>query len=86
MPQGTTREYADVRVSSGQQAKSTHVMIRLPGTRTDKQTYEEVVVPPSKPIPPRISERAIRINELPPVAKGCFPVCHVALPCVWLVV
>ncbi|EIW72173.1 hypothetical protein TREMEDRAFT_70643 [Tremella mesenterica DSM 1558] len=42
-------------------------------TRELNDTYEEVVVPPNKPIPPRGSERPVRINELPPLAKGCFP-------------
>ncbi|EAU84905.2 activating signal cointegrator 1 complex subunit 3 [Coprinopsis cinerea okayama7 len=36
------------------------------------QEYEEFVVPPPSTVPPRVHERPIMINELDPLAKGCF--------------
>jgi len=39
-----------------------------------KQIFEEVTVPPTKPMPQKRGERAVRIADLPPLAKGCFPV------------
>jgi hypothetical protein len=38
------------------------------------QKYEEVIVPPAIPVPPKVTERLIPISELDPLAKGCFPV------------
>jgi antiviral helicase SLH1 len=38
------------------------------------QEYEEVIVPPAKPVPPRVAERLIPVNELDPLARGSFPV------------
>lgn len=37
------------------------------------QDYEEVVIPPAKPVPPRETERLIPVSELDPLAKGSFP-------------
>jgi antiviral helicase SLH1 len=58
LPAGTMRELNDVS---------------QPSDTADK-TYEEVIIPHSRPIPPRHSERPVKINDLPPMAKGCFPV------------
>jgi antiviral helicase SLH1 len=64
LPMGTTREISDV---------SSRVL-----TNTDKkltrQTFEEVVIPPGRPIPPRVNEKPVKIADLSPMAKGCFPV------------
>ncbi|WWC91889.1 uncharacterized protein L201_006838 [Kwoniella dendrophila CBS 6074] len=35
-------------------------------------TFEEVTVPPSNPVPMKRNERPIKIAELPPLARGCF--------------
>lgn len=35
--------------------------------------FEEVIVPPPLAIPPKLSERPIYINQLPDIARGCFP-------------
>ncbi|TFY83832.1 hypothetical protein EWM64_g204 [Hericium alpestre] len=48
-------------------------MLPLGTTRTMHETFEEVVIPPSKPIPPRHTERLISVAELDPLAKGSFP-------------
>lgn len=50
-------------------------MLPIGTTRVDREDYEEVTVPPARPIPPRISERLISVSELDPLAKGSFPVC-----------
>ncbi|TFK55802.1 Sec63-domain-containing protein [Heliocybe sulcata] len=42
-------------------------------TRHDHEEYEEVVVPPAKPVPPRESERLISVAELDDLAAGSFP-------------
>ncbi|ORY31658.1 Sec63 Brl domain-domain-containing protein [Naematelia encephala] len=42
-------------------------------TREIADTYEEVTIPPSKPLPPKRTERPIKISELSPLARGCFP-------------
>lgn len=36
--------------------------------------YEEVIIPPAKPVPPRLSESLISVAELDELATGCFPV------------
>ncbi|WWD19805.1 hypothetical protein CI109_104269 [Kwoniella shandongensis] len=41
--------------------------------REINDTYEEVTVPPTNPIPPKSTERPVKIADLPPLAKGCFP-------------
>lgn len=38
------------------------------------QEYEEVTIPPAKPVPPRQKERLISIGELDELAKLSFPV------------
>lgn len=42
-------------------------------TRQEYEEYHEVVIPPSKPIPPRSTERLIPVSELDPIARGSFP-------------
>jgi antiviral helicase SLH1 len=43
-------------------------------TRHDHEDYEEVIIPPAKPVPPRETERLISVSELDPLARGSFPV------------
>lgn len=43
------------------------------GRRADWQTFEEVIIPPARQIPPKQSEKPVRIADLPPLARGCFP-------------
>jgi len=38
------------------------------------QEYEEVIVPPARPVPPRAEERLIPVSELEELVKGCFAV------------
>ena len=38
------------------------------------QGYEEVTVPPAKVVPPRATEKLIRVADLDPLARGSFPV------------
>ncbi|WVR09583.1 hypothetical protein IAU60_006653 [Kwoniella sp. DSM 27419] len=49
--------------------------IALPmGTQRElANTFEEVIVPPSNPVPPTRTERPVKIAALPPLARGCFP-------------
>ncbi|KIK95504.1 hypothetical protein PAXRUDRAFT_11409 [Paxillus rubicundulus Ve08.2h10] len=42
-------------------------------TRHDYKDYEEVTIPPTKPVPPRGSERLIPVSELDELARGSFP-------------
>jgi antiviral helicase SLH1 len=64
LPLGTTRVSHDVRTAL---RTSFHPSIFI------LQTYEEVTVPPAKTVPPRATEHPIRIQDLDPLAKGCFP-------------
>lgn len=38
------------------------------------QDYEEVILPPARPVPPRATERLIAVTELDDICKGSFPV------------
>ena len=38
------------------------------------QEYEEVIIPPAKPIPSRAEERLMPVSELEELVKGCFTV------------
>ena len=40
------------------------------------QEYEEVIIPPARPVPPRFAERLVLVNELDDICKPSFPVCH----------
>ncbi|KII95222.1 hypothetical protein PLICRDRAFT_661155 [Plicaturopsis crispa FD-325 SS-3] len=48
-------------------------MLPLGTTRHDFEDYQEVIIPPARPVPPRHSERLIPVSELDPLAKGSFP-------------
>jgi antiviral helicase SLH1 len=62
LPIGTERKYFEVGIfASSQQRMLTY-----------KQDHEEVIIPPAKVVPPRISERLIPCSELPPLAKQSF--------------
>lgn len=49
-------------------------MLPIGTTRVDIRDYEEVTVPPARPVPPRSTERLIPVAELEPLASGSFPV------------
>ena len=38
------------------------------------QEYEEVIIPPAKPIPHKAEERLMPVSELEELVKGCFTV------------
>ncbi|KIR71630.1 RNA helicase [Cryptococcus deuterogattii CA1014] len=43
------------------------------GTKREyTDTYEEVIIPPANPVPPKKTERPVKIAELSPMAGGCF--------------
>lgn len=42
------------------------------------QTCEEVIIPPARPAPIKTNEKPVKIADLPPIAKGCFPVSQCA--------
>ncbi|KAJ8698174.1 putative steryl acetyl hydrolase mug81 [Pleurotus ostreatus] len=48
-------------------------LLPLGTTRDQNETYEEVIIPPAKPVPPKTAERLIPVPELDPLARGCFP-------------
>lgn len=41
---------------------------------TGNQEFEEVIVPPAKPVPPRETERLISVSELDDLCRDSFPV------------
>ncbi|KIP12663.1 hypothetical protein PHLGIDRAFT_97239 [Phlebiopsis gigantea 11061_1 CR5-6] len=47
-------------------------MLPVGTEKIDREDYEEVVIPPARPVPPRISERLISVSELDPLCKGSF--------------
>ncbi|OCH90702.1 Sec63-domain-containing protein [Obba rivulosa] len=51
----------------------TKYMLPLGTTRHDTEDYQEVVIPPARPVPPRVTERLIPVKELDPLSKGSFP-------------
>ncbi|KAI0049650.1 Sec63-domain-containing protein [Auriscalpium vulgare] len=51
----------------------TKYLLPMGTTRRQAETYEEVVIPPAKAVPPRSTERLISVSELDHVAKGSFP-------------
>ncbi|OBZ76331.1 putative helicase mug81 [Grifola frondosa] len=51
----------------------TRYVLPIGTTRNNYEDYEEVVIPPAKAVPPRMSERLIPVSELDPLAKGSFP-------------
>ncbi|KAJ7179883.1 Sec63 Brl domain-containing protein [Mycena crocata] len=48
-------------------------MLPLGTVRQTYEDFEEVIIPPAKPVPPRVTERLIPVSELDPLAKGSFP-------------
>ncbi|TDL29712.1 Sec63-domain-containing protein [Rickenella mellea] len=47
-------------------------LLPIDTTRTEHEDYEEVVIPPAKPVPPRTMERLIPVTELDHLAQGSF--------------
>ncbi|QRV72722.1 hypothetical protein RhiJN_00736 [Ceratobasidium sp. AG-Ba] len=41
--------------------------------RNTYEQYQEVIIPPANTVPPRINERLVPVQELDPLAGGCFP-------------
>ncbi|KAF7355212.1 putative helicase mug81 [Mycena sanguinolenta] len=48
-------------------------MLPLGTVRQTHEDFEEVIIPPARPVPPRTTERLIPISELDPLAQGSFP-------------
>ncbi|KAF8493511.1 Sec63-domain-containing protein [Gautieria morchelliformis] len=48
-------------------------LLPLGTVREDKEDCEEVIIPPPKPVPPRVSEKLIPVTELDGLARGSFP-------------
>ncbi|KAJ7283771.1 Sec63-domain-containing protein [Mycena rebaudengoi] len=48
-------------------------MLPLGTDRHMYEDFEEVIIPPARPVPPRSTERLIAVSELDPLAKGSFP-------------
>lgn len=65
LPIGTTRHDYEARM---------HILLQYKHNWHLCQDFEEVILPPAKPVPPKASERLISVSELDPLAKGSFPV------------
>ncbi|KAF7301385.1 hypothetical protein MIND_00703700 [Mycena indigotica] len=50
----------------------TRYLLPMGTTRETHDVYEEVVIPPARPVPPRATERLIPVTELDPLAQGSF--------------
>ncbi|KAF8165208.1 Sec63 Brl domain-containing protein [Crassisporium funariophilum] len=50
----------------------TKYMLPMGTVRQTYEEYEEVIIPPAKPIPPMTAERLISVSELDPLVKGSF--------------
>ncbi|KIJ37410.1 hypothetical protein M422DRAFT_260076, partial [Sphaerobolus stellatus SS14] len=48
-------------------------MLPIGTTREDREDCEEVIIPPARPVPPRVTERLITVAELDGLARGSFP-------------
>ncbi|KAJ6509919.1 Sec63-domain-containing protein [Mycena vitilis] len=48
-------------------------MLPLGTVRRTEEEFEEVIIPPARPVPPRVTERLIPVSELDPLARGSFP-------------
>ncbi|KAG8886513.1 hypothetical protein FRB97_003024 [Tulasnella sp. 331] len=42
-------------------------------TQEEDEIMTEVIIPPARPIPPRLTERLVPVSELEELARGCFP-------------
>ncbi|KIK65385.1 hypothetical protein GYMLUDRAFT_350494 [Collybiopsis luxurians FD-317 M1] len=51
----------------------TRYMLPIGTQRKMNEEYEEVIVPPARPIPPKQTERLVPVSELDELARGCFP-------------
>ncbi|THV08678.1 Sec63-domain-containing protein [Dendrothele bispora CBS 962.96] len=51
----------------------TKYMLPVDTRRETLEEYEEVIVPPARPVPPKSTERLIPVSELDQLCKGCFP-------------
>ncbi|KAJ3793124.1 Sec63-domain-containing protein [Lentinula aff. detonsa] len=51
----------------------TRYLLPIGTHRSMKEEYEEVIIPPSRPVPPKQTERLVPITELDALARGCFP-------------
>ncbi|KAE9410344.1 Sec63-domain-containing protein [Gymnopus androsaceus JB14] len=67
--------YTSSSISQGNVLSHLGTRYLLPvGTqRAMKEEYEEVTIPPARPVPPRQTERLVPVKELDELAKGCFP-------------
>lgn len=64
LPIGTDRQVYEVGSSEYRVLSSSNTL----------QEYEEVIIPPAKPIPPKAEERLMPVSELEELVKGCFTV------------
>ncbi|KAJ7638696.1 Sec63 Brl domain-containing protein [Roridomyces roridus] len=48
-------------------------MLPMGTVRDMDEQFEEVIIPPARPVPPRVTERLIPVSELDPLARGSFP-------------
>ena len=62
LPIGTDRQVYEVSSSEYRVLSSSNIL----------QEYEEVIIPPAKPIPPKAEERLIPVSDLEELVKGCF--------------
>ncbi|KAJ4467551.1 Sec63-domain-containing protein [Lentinula aciculospora] len=51
----------------------TRYLLPVGTQRNMKEDYEEVIIPPARPVPPKQTEHLVSISELDELAKGCFP-------------
>ncbi|KAG9014090.1 hypothetical protein FRB90_005597 [Tulasnella sp. 427] len=69
--------YPHVYTSSSHQSVTSSFgskfILPLGTTRQTDELCEEVVIPPSRPIPPKIDERLIPVSELEPLPRNSFP-------------
>lgn len=76
LPLGTVREKYDVRLSPLYVLFFSQLTDRNYGRNPKPQEWEEVTIPPARAVPPRLTERPVKITELDPLAAGSFPVSH----------
>ncbi|KZP00099.1 Sec63-domain-containing protein [Calocera viscosa TUFC12733] len=54
-------------------ATGSRFILPIGTTREDGEEAEEVIIPPAKPVPPRVGERLMPVSELDNLARGAFP-------------